>query len=583
MEVLKKLLTALGVVLAVAVASPIAQAQEAKDEFAQHVEDCIADSLKHEDETRLFGEDNSDKDPNDPDFQNSFTGKWTRAGCQLGQAIKHPVAAVSSGLSEFWGDPVGDFTKAVLEGNNQALQTVMTFWMDWRMDKNIMDGSVQGVKNIVLGIAGMALISSLIIGGMHMAYDRRQGVADGLESMGKNIGGYLLFSTLIVGMGTGAIIASDQLADWVMKQFGASDAESVLGASELNEEMGGPILMLALAGVGVAGSIMQIVSLATRTLLYPIALGMTPALAAFSYTNIGRQGLNHVVAMLIACVLFKPISALLYCVTFWQSASGGEDMMSAVMTVLMLAAAGFSGPALVRTIAPFVAQAGGGGAGSALAGGASLAGGAVGVVGTVGGAIAGGAAGAAAGSKAGSPAKPAAPGGGSGGAGSSPLGGGSGGSPLGGGSGGSGGAGPASRGDSGTTAVGSNQGSSSGSKQGSSSRAVSPGGSGSGAASASGSEGASVRPASSGATTGASAPGGARGSNPSRRQTMGGAGSAPRRGAASGLRRGVTRGRALGAQGARAGRSAGSAARQIQGILDESIGQQGNYHGSVRR
>lgn len=589
MEVLKKLLTALGILLVVAFASPVAHAQEAKDEFGQHVEDCIADSLKNEDETRLFGEDNSDKGPNDPDFQNSFTGKWTKAGCQLGQAIRHPVAAVSSGLSEFWGDPVGDFTKAVLEGNNQALQTVMTFWMDWRMDKNIMEDSVQGVKNIVLGIAGMALISSLIIGGMHMAYDRRQGVADGLESMGKNIGSYLLFSTLIVGLGTGAIVASDQLADWVMKQFGASDAESVLGASELNEEMGGPILMLALAGVGVAGSIMQIVSLATRTLLFPIALGMTPALAAFSYTNIGRQGLNHVVSMLIACVLFKPISALLYCVTFWQSASGGEDMMSAVMTVLMVAAAGFSGPALVRTVAPFVSQAGGGGAGSMLSGAAGLAGAAGGAIGMAGGALIGGAGGAVAGAKAGSSAKNAAPGGGAGGSGSSPLGGGSGGSLLGGGSGGSGesggsaGAGPASRGDSGTTA--------SGSSQGSSSRAVSPGGSGSGAASTSGSEGASVRPANSGAggrASGTGARGAAAGTGGARRTTMSGATSGSRldgaaRGARRGVSRGVRTGHVLAGQGARGGRAAGSAARQIQGILDESIGQQGNYHGNVRR
>lgn len=607
MEILKKLLTALGIVLVVAFASPVAQAQEAKDEFGQHVEDCIADSLKDEDETRLFGEDNSDKDPNDPDFQNSFTGKWTKAGCQLGQAIRHPVAAVSSGLSEFWGDPVGDFTKAVLEGNNQALQTVMTFWMDWRMDKNIMEGSVQGVKNIVLGIAGMALISSLIIGGMHMAYDRRQGVADGLESMGKNIGGYLLFSTLIVGLGTGAMVASDQLADWVMKQFGASDSESVLGASELNEEMGGPILMLALAGVGVAGSIMQIVSLAVRTLLFPIALGITPALAAFSYTNTGRQGLNHVVSMMIACILFKPISALLYCVTFWQSASGGEDMMSAVMTVLMLAAAGFSGPALVRTIAPFVSQAGGGGAGSMLSGAAGLAGAAGGAIGMAGGALIGGAGGAVAGAKAGSSAKNAAPGGGSGGSGSSPLGGGSGGSPLGGGSGGSGGsggaggsgssggAGAASRGDAGTTASGSVQGG--GARQGGGgSHAVSPGGSGSGAASTSGSEGASVRPASSGAAASASGagPSGATSQGTGRRTTMSGTGTARgsrarniARGAAQGAGRGVNRGvrtgRVLAGQGARAGRSAGSAARQIQGILDESIGQQGNYHGNVRR
>ena len=429
-----------------------------------------------------------------------------------------------------------------------------------------LEGSVQGIKNIVLGIAGMALISSLIVGGMQMSYDRRQGIADGLENVGTNLGRYLLWSTLIVGLGAGAMVASDQLSDWIMKQFGASDAETVLGASELNEEMGGPVLMLALAGVGVAGSCMQIVALATRALIFPIALGITPALAALSYTNTGRQGLNHITSLLIACVLFKPISALMYCVAFWQSATGGEDFISVVMTVLMLAAAGFSGPTLVRSIAPFVAQAGGGGAGSALAGGASLAGGAASVVGTVGGAIVGGAAGAAAGSKAGSSTKAAGSSGGSSGGGS-PLGGGGG--PRGGGSGSSS---PASD----TTAAGASQGTSGG-------RSVSPGGASSTASSASGSEGASVRPANAGATTGASAPGGARGSNPSRRQTMGGAGSGPGRGATSGLRRGVTRGRALGAQGARAGRSAGSAARQIQGILDESIGQQGNYHGSVRR
>lgn len=551
-------------------------AQEAQSEFSQHVDDCQAgryENAKEYDE-QVAGPGSV---PDFDEWADSFSGKAEKFSCRITQAIKHPVAAVSAGASEFWGDPVGDFTKAVLEGNNEALQTVMTFWMDWRLDKNIVEGSVQGIKNIVLGIAGMALISSLIVGGMQMSYDRRQGIADGLENVGTNLGRYLLWSTLIVGLGAGAMVASDQLSDWIMKQFGASDAETVLGASELNEEMGGPVLMLALAGVGVAGSCMQIVALATRALIFPIALGITPALAAFSYTNTGRQGLNHITALLIACVLFKPISALMYCVAFWQSATGGEDFISVVMTVLMLAAAGFSGPTLVRSIAPFVAQAGGGGAGSALAGGASLAGGAASVVGTVGGAIVGGAAGAAAGSKAGSPAKAAGSSGGSSGGGS-PLGGGDsgGGSPLGGGGGPRGGGSGSSSPASDTTAAGASQGTSGG-------RSVSPGGASSTASSASGSEGASVRPANSGATTGASAPGGARGSNPSRRQTMGGAGSGPGRGATSGLRRGVTRGRALGEQGARAGRSAGSAARQIQGILDESIGQQGNYHGSVRR
>jgi hypothetical protein len=35
--------------------------------------------------------------------------------------------------------------------------------------------------------------------------------------------------------------------------------------------------------------------------------------------------------------------------------------------------------------------------------------------------------------------------------------------------------------------------------------------------------------------------------------------------------------------GARVAQAAGSTAGRIQGILDEGIGQQGSYHGSVRR
>nr|WP_306430282.1 hypothetical protein [Corynebacterium phoceense] len=503
--------------------------------------------------------------------------------CNVGQAVAHPIDAISAGASKFWGDPVGDFTKAVLEGNNETLQTVMTFWMDWRLDKNSVESSVQGVKNIVLGIAGMALISSLVVGGMQMSYDRRQGLSDGLEGLGKNMGTYLLWSTLIVGIGTGGMVASDELSDWIMTQFGASDAETVLGASTLTEEMGGPILMLALGGVGVAGSCMQIVALATRTLVFPIALGITPALAAFSYTNIGRQGLNHIISLLIACILFKPVSALLYCVAFWYSATGGGDFLSAVMTVIMLAAAGFSGPALVRSIAPFVAQAGGGGAAAALAGGASLAGGAGQILGSVGGGLIGGAAGAVAGAKA----VPSGPQQSLSGGGSGPQGGGSGspggGSPLGGGSGPRGGGGGAPSTES--TASGSQQ--PAGTARHSSSQAAAPGGAGSSASNAAGSEGASIRPG----TTGISPQGAASasGSSPAGRPTMARGGAAARagaaaRGAVSGVRRGAGRGGAAASLvGARVGRNVGSAARQIQGILDESIGQQGNYHGSVRR
>src|SRR5699024_11685977 len=111
---------------------------------------------------------------------------------------------------------------------------------------------------------------------------------------------------------------------------GASDAESVLGAAELNESMAGPILMLAFAGVAFAGSVMQIVALAIRTLLLPIAAGLAPLFAALSFSQIAKSGLSNLISLMIASMIFKPISALLYCVGFWLGREGGANFVSPV-------------------------------------------------------------------------------------------------------------------------------------------------------------------------------------------------------------------------------------------------------------
>ncbi|MDN6130460.1 hypothetical protein ACTXJY_10490 [Corynebacterium casei] len=611
MAVLKRIALAIFVAFLVAVPATAnaAPAAVGNPTFQEHVDECISTT----DESRLAEEgsparalqDWSEENIQVPDWVDSFGDRVTKNNCRVGTAVSHPVAAAGALASEFWGDPVGEFTQAVLEGNAQAMQTVMTFWTDFQINSSAVDASVHGVKNIVLSLAGLALIASLIAGGYKVSNDRRRGLVDSLEETGGVIAKYLIFSVLVPPLVIGAVVASDKLADWIMTSFGASSAESVLGAAELNETMAGPIMMLAFAGVAFAGSIMQIVALAIRTLLLPIAAGMTPLFAALSFSQTGKTGLAHLISLMIASIIFKPVSALLYCVVFWLSGQGGDDFVSLIISVVMIGAAGFTGPALVRAIVPAVAQAGGGGAAPVLAGGAAATGAALGV----GGAAMGALGGAGSKSQAGSSGTAAGGGGGAGGQGPGALGGAGAnptGGPGGGGSGGSGGTG-------GGTGGGGGQSSPQGASANSGGRGTAAAGAGAGGAAASAASGQSTpqgaspngggRSTATGAGTAASAAG-AQGANPNggggvssaghstssqphganpaqtgARVRMGAAGKTALRQART-VARGASK---VAVGGARASQSMGNAAGRIQGILDEGIGQQGSYHGNVRR
>lgn len=554
----RKFITVVFVVVALVIGAPIAHSQET-NAYEQGYEQCLNE--------QEFTRGNSPARVVANVLPDAVSEGLKKGACMDNAASENPGAALATAVgaaaSKFWGDPVGKLTQAVLEGNSQALQTVMTFWMDYRIDKNTIDQNVNGVKNIVLGLAGLALIASIIVGGGRMAASRRQGLAEGLENTGQVIATYLLFSLLIPGMIAGAVVASDQLSDWIMRSFGATSAEQILGGTALKENQAGPIIMLALAGVSFAGSMMQLIALATRTLLLPIAAGLTPLFAALTFTQTGKQGLNHLVSLIIASIAFKPISALLYSVTFWYVKDGGDGVMDAFVTAIMIGAAGFTAPALVRAIAPVVSQAGGGGAAPVLAGGAALTGGALGLAGGAlnaasrGLSSSGGKAAGAASTAAGSGASMTATGtGGSGGAvGSNP---------------GGGGGRVSSPTSQNTTAGGSVSGRSS---SGASSTGASGGGgaTATGASSAAGGSGPSpqMRPA------GASGVGGQGATTQSRSARVG---SQARQIGATTARTGA----GVANTGARMARSGAAAAQRIQSILDESIGAQGTHHGGRR-
>lgn len=302
-------------------------------------------------------------------------GKARSGGCLVlgagrgsGTYVKDKVAQ-----SKFWDDPIGKFVKSVMEGNTEALTATMTFWMDFSTTSVDIAGNTQGVKNIVMGVSGMALIASFIYGGYRIASSRRGGLQEGVTELNDNMLRWLIFSIAVPAMVPGAMVASDALADAIMEQFG--NPETIINLGGIEDEVYGPIVTLILSFIVLAGSLVQMLALVTRVLLAPIAAGLTPLFAALSFSSAGRQGLNHLVAFLISIIAFKPVSALLYAVVLWN-VSGTEEIDGTQMIInaLMIGIAGFSAPALVRAVVPAVAQAGGGGAAPMLAGAAGAAG-----------------------------------------------------------------------------------------------------------------------------------------------------------------------------------------------------------------
>ncbi|MGV0438060.1 hypothetical protein ACUY2L_02550 [Corynebacterium mastitidis] len=311
------------------------------------------------------------------------------AGCAVMAAIKTVGQAAGHKVSQWWDSKVGELSKSMMEGTSEILQTVMTLWMEYSIVGDNADAQIRGVKNIVFSLSFLALVGSLIYGGIQISASRRMGLQDGLEETGSVILRYLLYSTVVPGMVASGISAGDLMAKEIMKSFGVKDSQSFVDLGSLNENMAGPIIMLVLAGICIAGAFVQIIALVSITLVLPVAAGLTPLFAAASFSGKGRSGLDHLTAFMIAAVVYKPAAAVLYAVLMWNVTAGpGQEQKSligAMINVPMIALVGFLGPKLVQMLIPLTAQAGGGTAGAALGMGAATdaaIGSALGVVGS---------------------------------------------------------------------------------------------------------------------------------------------------------------------------------------------------------
>ncbi|QTJ71255.1 hypothetical protein HYG77_38040 (plasmid) [Rhodococcus sp. ZPP] len=153
---------------------------------------------------------------------------------------------------------------------------------------------------------------------------------------------------------------------WVLQQASGGDlGAKVTAIAWIDEKTGlGPVLALVLTGLGLLGSVSQLIALLVREAVLAIVVGLAPVAAAQSATGTGRQSWATMMGFVVAALLFKPVASLFYVFAFWSSSSNVAS--AAVIGSVLLAVAGLSLPSLMAAVGP-VGGGGGGGAQQAAA------------------------------------------------------------------------------------------------------------------------------------------------------------------------------------------------------------------------
>ncbi len=349
--------------------APITGITDEGNAFQQDRRECLDDAA--EDAIRVG------------DLINSATGNvLPEFGCFVQSFEDNPGAAVSTAVSSaasaFWGDPVGDFTKAVMEGNSQAFRSVMTFWMTAGIPGLAADTAISGLRNLTTGFTLVALTASIVVAMAKLALARKQAVMEGATETAAMLVRTVAAVSLLPVLVLMAHQAGDFISMYALNNFVGGDLnERITAITAFDEKTGlGPILALACAGFAFLGSVAQLIALLIREAVLCIVVAVIPIAAASSATGTGRSSYKTMIGFTIGALLFKPAATLIYLVAFWwSSADWGDAASTAILGSMMLAVVGFSLPALIAVVAPAAStiSAGGRETGALAAAGGALA------------------------------------------------------------------------------------------------------------------------------------------------------------------------------------------------------------------
>jgi len=220
-------------------------------------------------------------------------------------------------------------------------------------------------------VAALLVVSILIAAGQMMWTRKGQPLTDLLASL-------LKFAIMNAASVTGVTLllrSGDEFSAWIIGRStdeGFDKALSTLIGPEVFKSgitMGIAIFAIVMGIVAIIVAVIQIGLLIVRSAMALILVGTLPLAFSATNTSWGKQWSQKHVSWLIAFILYKPVASLVYAAAFKVFGSAGkidgddgQRMTYFISGLVLMVAALFALPAMMRLIVPAVGAAAGAGA-----------------------------------------------------------------------------------------------------------------------------------------------------------------------------------------------------------------------------
>lgn len=307
------------------------------------------------------------------------------------------VCKGGEGIKNLADSAIAEFIESMFDGAVAFMSQISTFWMD-SPSPDVNNAAVISLREdmswYVAGFAVLGFFLGLIK--LVMSQDVKNSLID-LATPIVN----LILATTAYAVGIGVLLtASDEFSKWIVQRSTGGDVDLTQMLPSVSVLIASPGTAFLLYILLFLGSIINLLFMHFRDVMFLILSAFIVVLAAASGSEQGRQAWRKANGWLVALLLFKPVAAGIYSLGLrilaptgtpeGQEPSITEAMNSTLIALLILLLAALALPALIKFIVPAAGVgAGAFSGGAALGAGVTLAAGAAVLAGTGGAAAAG--------------------------------------------------------------------------------------------------------------------------------------------------------------------------------------------------
>lgn len=284
------------------------------------------------------------------------------AGCVLGDMV-------CAGAEGF----INSLFHGVIDSLGGLAKSLGSFWVNTpSIPLTGKDNAVYFIRESTSWYVAALLVVSILIAAGQMMWTRKgQPLTDLLASL-------LKFAIMNAASVTGVTLllrSGDEFSAWIIGRStdeGFDKALSTLIGPEVFKSgitVGIAIFAIVMGIIAIIVAVIQIGLLIVRSAMALILVGTLPLAFSATNTSWGKQWSQKHVSWLIAFILYKPVASIVYAAAFKVFGSvgkvdgdDGQRMMYFISGLVLMIAALFALPAMMRLIVPAVGAASGAGA-----------------------------------------------------------------------------------------------------------------------------------------------------------------------------------------------------------------------------